>query len=166
MSAGYISNWNPCPSELKLKSSRAVTQPRVRFDSFKLWATASLPPAPTGTPVPRAPHTRMRAHTDTRSLLGHAVPVLTTTQPHSQQDEFADPAEKVFFLFCRPASQLPPGSVVPPGPPCQHRAALPRRHRPPGRLPSTGCEAAPWYSFQTGAWERCHPTYLFQGGGG
>lgn len=53
-------------------------------------------------------HTSMCAHTrtHTHTLLGPSMPVLTTKQPHSQQDKPADPAKKVFCLFCRPAFQL------------------------------------------------------------
>lgn len=42
MSPGYISECKPCPSEIKLKSSYAVTQPRMHFKSSELWATVTL----------------------------------------------------------------------------------------------------------------------------
>lgn len=42
MSVGYTSFFKPCPSEIKLKSSYAVTQPRVQFKSLGLWATVIL----------------------------------------------------------------------------------------------------------------------------
>jgi len=77
---------SPCPSEIQLKSSPALTQPRCSLTHLKPQSPGSRPPpAP---PLPRPAHKQGHAcrhahgHAHGHAVLGDAAPALAAMQPH------------------------------------------------------------------------------------
>lgn len=155
MSAGCISNFKPCSSEIKLNHLMLPPSPGCTLIhlNYEPWSPCSWPPA--ASPFPHPAHKHVCTHQDTHTHSPWSLHASTNNQAATQSARQACWSSQKGVLSVLPASFPAAGSAVPPEPPCQ----------PTGRLPSTRCKAAPWYSFQTGAWERCHPIYLFQGGG-